>query len=162
MTASALVSSVLPTPVGPRNRNEPMGRFGSCKPGARAAHRVGDGAHRFVLADDARFERVLPCAAASRARLRASCRPECRSSARRSARCSPASPPRSRARPCSSPRSSSSLLLEIGDDAIGEFARRAKSPLALGDVDFLRARGRAVPSGSARSGRISFLPASWR
>src|SRR5436189_165229 len=33
--ASALVSSVLPTPVGPRNRNEPMGRCGSCKP-ARA------------------------------------------------------------------------------------------------------------------------------
>src|ERR1700749_3305714 len=30
--ASALVSSVLPTPVGPRNRNEPIGRFGSCKP----------------------------------------------------------------------------------------------------------------------------------
>src|SRR3984893_15418611 len=34
-SASALVSSVLPTPVGPRNRNEPIGRFGSCSP-ARA------------------------------------------------------------------------------------------------------------------------------
>ena len=34
-SASALVSSVLPTPVGPRNRNEPIGRFGSCNP-ARA------------------------------------------------------------------------------------------------------------------------------
>ena len=33
--ASALVSSVLPTPVGPRNMNEPIGRFGSCSP-ARA------------------------------------------------------------------------------------------------------------------------------
>ena len=33
--ASALVSSVLPTPVGPRNMNEPIGRFGSCRP-ARA------------------------------------------------------------------------------------------------------------------------------
>ena len=30
--ASALVSSVLPTPVGPRNMNEPIGRLGSCKP----------------------------------------------------------------------------------------------------------------------------------
>ena len=30
--ASALVSSVLPTPVGPRNRNEPIGRFGSESP----------------------------------------------------------------------------------------------------------------------------------
>src|SRR5204863_104484 len=33
--AIALVSSVLPTPVGPRNRNEPIGRLGSCRP-ARA------------------------------------------------------------------------------------------------------------------------------
>ena len=33
--ASALVSSVLPTPVGPRKMNEPMGRLGSCSP-ARA------------------------------------------------------------------------------------------------------------------------------
>ena len=33
--ASALVSSVLPTPVGPRNMNEPIGRFGSWSP-ARA------------------------------------------------------------------------------------------------------------------------------
>ncbi|MNV57662.1 hypothetical protein D3C71_1500050 [compost metagenome] len=30
--ASALQSSVLPTPVGPRNRNEPIGRFGSDSP----------------------------------------------------------------------------------------------------------------------------------
>src|ERR1700758_963574 len=34
-SASALVSSVLPTPVGPRNRKEAIGRFGSCNP-ARA------------------------------------------------------------------------------------------------------------------------------
>ena len=31
-SASALASSVLPTPVGPRNRNEPMGRLGSFRP----------------------------------------------------------------------------------------------------------------------------------
>ena len=31
-SASALESSVLPTPVGPRNRNDPIGRFGSCSP----------------------------------------------------------------------------------------------------------------------------------
>ena len=30
-SASALDSSVLPTPVGPRNRKEPMGLLGSCK-----------------------------------------------------------------------------------------------------------------------------------
>src|SRR5712671_4562413 len=34
-SASALHSSVLPTPVGPRNRNKPMGRWGSWSP-ARA------------------------------------------------------------------------------------------------------------------------------
>src|SRR2546426_6353716 len=33
--ASARASSVLPTPVGPRNKNEPMGRRGSLRP-ARA------------------------------------------------------------------------------------------------------------------------------
>ena len=31
-SASALHSSVLPTPVGPKNRNEPFGRFGSDNP----------------------------------------------------------------------------------------------------------------------------------
>jgi len=31
-SASALASSVLPTPVGPRNRNEPVGRSGSATP----------------------------------------------------------------------------------------------------------------------------------
>ena len=31
-SASARASSVLPTPVGPRNRNEPIGRSGSCRP----------------------------------------------------------------------------------------------------------------------------------
>ena len=31
-SAKALVSSVLPTPVGPKNRNEPFGLFGSAKP----------------------------------------------------------------------------------------------------------------------------------
>ena len=31
-SANALASSVFPTPVGPKNRNEPMGRLGSCIP----------------------------------------------------------------------------------------------------------------------------------
>ena len=51
--ASALHSSVLPTPVGPRNRNDPYGRFGIRQPRARAADRVRDEAHRLVLADHA-------------------------------------------------------------------------------------------------------------
>jgi hypothetical protein len=31
-SANAFASSVLPTPVGPRNMNEPVGRFGSATP----------------------------------------------------------------------------------------------------------------------------------
>src|SRR3954464_15921592 len=51
-SASAFVSSVLPTPVGPRNMNEPIGRCGSCSP-ARAAHGRRDRLHSLGLADDA-------------------------------------------------------------------------------------------------------------
>src|SRR4028118_1641933 len=80
-SASARASSVLPTPVGPRNRNEPMGRCGSERParprrvapaagggaraaggaggggggggaGAGAAGGVGGGGDGLVLADD--------------------------------------------------------------------------------------------------------------
>src|SRR5262252_3257384 len=50
-SASAFDSSVLPTPVGPRNRNEPFGR--------RAADGVRDDAQRFVLADDTSRQRLL-------------------------------------------------------------------------------------------------------
>jgi hypothetical protein len=48
----------LPTPVGPRNKKEPIGRFGSCSP-ARAAHGLRDCGDRLVLADDARLERLF-------------------------------------------------------------------------------------------------------
>ena len=58
-SASARASSVLPTPVGPRNMNDPIGRLGSDKPGAAAADRVGDRGDRVVLADDALVEVVL-------------------------------------------------------------------------------------------------------
>ena len=50
-SASDLASSVLPTPVGPRNRNEPVGRFGSEMPARAAAYGVGDRRHRGALAD---------------------------------------------------------------------------------------------------------------
>src|SRR5271166_356369 len=56
--ASALVSSVLPTPVGPRNMNEPIGRFGSCSP-ARAPHGRRDRGHGLLLADDALHDLLL-------------------------------------------------------------------------------------------------------
>ena len=58
-SASALHSSVLPTPVGPRNRNEPVGpvRVGQAR--ARAADGVGHGADRLVLADHALVQLVF-------------------------------------------------------------------------------------------------------
>ena len=58
-SASALASSVLPTPVGPRNRNDPVGRSGSATPDAGPPDGVGDCAHRIRLADDALAEPVL-------------------------------------------------------------------------------------------------------
>src|ERR671933_485919 len=50
--ASARASSVLPTPVGPRKTNEPIGRFGSCSP-VRARR------DRLVLPDDALVQPLL-------------------------------------------------------------------------------------------------------
>ena len=52
-SASALHSSVLPTPVGPRKMNEPIGRFGSCKPLRLRRTALATAVDRFVLADDA-------------------------------------------------------------------------------------------------------------
>ena len=52
-SARARASSVLPTPVGPRNRNEPRGRFGSDNPARRAAHGISHGDQSVFLADDA-------------------------------------------------------------------------------------------------------------
>ena len=58
-SASARASSVLPTPVGPRNRNEPIGRCGSRQPGARPPDRVRDRGHGVVLADDPLVQHVF-------------------------------------------------------------------------------------------------------
>jgi hypothetical protein len=57
--ASALVSSVLPTPVGPRKRNAAERTVRVLKPRARAAHRGRDGADGFVLPDHALRQRRL-------------------------------------------------------------------------------------------------------
>src|SRR3954468_18620424 len=78
-SARARASSVLPTPVGPRNRNDPIGRFGSARPAparrgkkdrpvrrvrigeprTRTADRVRDRRDRGVLADDALVQQLL-------------------------------------------------------------------------------------------------------
>ena len=56
--ASARASSVLPTPVGPRKTNEPIGRLGSDSPVLRRRMAFGHGGHRLVLSDD-RLVQVL-------------------------------------------------------------------------------------------------------
>ena len=56
--ASALHNSVLPTPVGPRNRNRPSGRFGSWRP-ARARRGVANRDHGLVLPDHAGVQLVF-------------------------------------------------------------------------------------------------------
>ncbi len=58
-SASARASSVLPTPVGPRNRNEPSGPARIAEPGPGASDGVGHGLDRLVLADDAAVEPLL-------------------------------------------------------------------------------------------------------
>ena len=58
-SASALQSSVLPTPVGPRNRNEPFGRRGSASPARERRIAFDDDLHRLVLADDALVQRLF-------------------------------------------------------------------------------------------------------
>ena len=58
-SASALVSSVLPTPVGPRNMNEPIGRCGSCRPARARRTAVDTALHGLGLADDPLGEALL-------------------------------------------------------------------------------------------------------
>ena len=72
-SATALVSSVLPTPVGPRNRNEPKRAVLVIQTCSRTAHGIGYGFHRRSLTDHALAELRLPCVAVCRAHLPASC-----------------------------------------------------------------------------------------
>ena len=58
-SASARASSVLPTPVGPRNRKLPIGRSGSESPARERRSASGDGLDRLVLADDALVQALL-------------------------------------------------------------------------------------------------------
>ncbi len=58
-SASARASSVLPTPVGPRNRNEPIGRFGSDRPARERRRALDDGLHGLVLADHPLVQALL-------------------------------------------------------------------------------------------------------
>ena len=58
-SASALASSVFPTPVGPRKMNEPIGPLGILEAGAGPADGLRDDLDRLLLADDPAVERLL-------------------------------------------------------------------------------------------------------
>ncbi len=51
-SASARAVSVLPTPVGPRKMNEPMGRLGSCSPARLRRTALATAVTACALADD--------------------------------------------------------------------------------------------------------------
>ena len=58
-SASVRASSVLPTPVGPRNRNEPIGRCGSDSPARDRRIALATAATADVLTDDALVEHLF-------------------------------------------------------------------------------------------------------
>ena len=165
-SASARASSVLPTPVGPRNRNEPIGRSGSCRPGARAAQRRRDRLDRLVLADRRARAGAPPCGSASRPRPRAGAltgMPVQRATTSAMSSASTSSLRKTRARRASpSPRrlALGELLLELGDLAVAQLggalrgrrrARRARPRARASSSRSLisRDRLRSRPSRSA-------------
>ena len=58
-SASALASSVFPTPVGPAKMNEPVRALGVLEPGALTTDRLRQGGDRLFLADDPLVQRLL-------------------------------------------------------------------------------------------------------
>ena len=78
-SASARANSVFPTPVGPRNRKLPIGRFGSFKP-ERARITASATASPLRPAQSPAHATLLPARAASSSRLRAASKPAPRSS----------------------------------------------------------------------------------
>ena len=132
-SASDLASSVLPTPVGPRKRNEPVGRLGSEMP-ARERRTASDTALTAVaLADQAPADHVLHLEQLGGLALRAAARSGCRSRPRRPRRSARRRPPRrpaARARTSPRPRPPRSSLLQLGDAPVVDLAARLEVALA--------------------------------
>ena len=154
-SASARASSVLPTPVGPRNRNVPIGRSGSCRPARERRSAFATGLDRLVLADDALVQALLHVDRASRPRPPAGARPGCRSSCAddlgdvlgvdlllEEAARSPSA--------CRRRLGLGELLLELGDLAVAQLGGALQVGLALGALGLARA-----PARGARAARVT-------
>src|SRR3569623_840186 len=133
-SARAFVSSVLPTPVGPKNMNEPIGRCGSCRP-ARAAHGSRNRAHRLRLTNDTLAEHLLH---AQQLVLLAFQHLVDRHAgpARHHLRDAVGGHRRVNGRCALAGFHSCELLLKIGDAAVSQFARTLVFALALGIGEF--------------------------
>ena len=103
-SASALASSVFPTPVGPRKMNEPIGRFGILEAGPRPADGLRDDPDRLLLADDPAVERLLHVEQALRLLLGDAGDRDARSTSRRPGRSPPRRPSAGRPRPATAIR----------------------------------------------------------
>ena len=139
-SASDLASSVLPVPVGPRKRNEPVGRFGSAMPARERRTASLTASTAVVLADQPLADAPPPSAAAWPSRPRASGRWGCRSRPRRRRRSARGRPPRRPAARASVLLGVGSagldLLSSCGDPAVEDLAgrgrgRRRAQPLGL-------------------------------
>ena len=137
--ASALASSVLPTPVGPTKRNVPIGRSGILEAGARAAHGVRDGDQRLLLADDAGAQALLHAqqlvALAGQHLVHRNAGPA-RDDGGDVFRCDNFLQHAVLARRLGR----SELLFEVGDDAVGELAGAPEVALALRHLELRAGR----------------------
>ena len=124
-SASALASSVLPTPVGPRNRNEPVGRSGSAMP-ARERRTASDDGARPRPAGRSAARRCTSSMRSSLAVSPSSSRPVGMPVQASTTSAISSGPTSSRTigsvTDCSASRGLLELLLELGDPAVEDLA----------------------------------------
>ena len=131
-SASDLASSVLPVPVGPRNRNEPVGRLGSAMPARerRTASLTAVTASRWPISRAPMTDSISSSLAVS---PWSTCRSGCRSRPRRRRRSARRRPPRRPAarRPRARPASTSAICFSsAGDRLVVDLAGRLEVALA--------------------------------
>ena len=160
-SASARASSVLPTPVGPRNRNVPIGRSGSCRPARERRSAFDDGLDRLVLADDALVQALLHVDELLDLALQQARDRDAGPLARRPRRSSSASTSSERKTGGSARRRLArlglgELLLELGDLAVAQLGGALVVELALGALELACAPRRGARCSSPWPSACSF------